>query len=424
LFRRLTRLIFFSLALLALPVVIWWLVNRIDEAPTAQAARLSQPFVNTLADVDNAWLYLLGMDAPEDISPVALGRTRLDAYEKWANSRPRPRRDDRVDELFRPHVRVIRPEVEQFGVDPWCPLREADCIDWVASQGQMLFRLTEPNLLLLNRYLAAMDMPQMEELASPHLAAPVIDFEIATFHRNLLAQDMNSPDLGPRAVERLGQAAGFWRRVFRQARSLQLRLHASYQLEMSRRLFDQAMDRDWFDARAFTPETLAALLDPPTAEERDWSVQSRHDFQRFDRTMHGDALGSLAAWRRCRRDDQEGCAQSWLYGQAYAHQATLNMHARINLWVLDALHAQPDELEFVQARGSDIWNDINPMPDSVTGMMKAMAYNFTGRTLAAISFPSLDFVRREHDREELRRMLAIKYDTLRSGSNAASTQPE
>ncbi len=416
--RLIVRLSLCLLALLALPVLLWWIFNRLDEDPSADAARLAEPFVNTLADSDNAWLHLLGMDAAEGDSPILLARSRLDAYQGWVGRRPRPSRDDLVDGLFRPRLRVVRPNLDEFGVDHWCPIHQEDCIDWVARQGQMVFRLTQPNLPLLQRFLAVLDIPHLEELATPNLDAPVIDFEIAQVHRNLLAQEMLSPNLGPRAIEGLGQATKFWRRVYGQARSMQLRLQASHQLEMNRLLFSQAMDRDWFDAHAFSPGMLAALLDPPTAEERDWSVQARSEFQLFAGSLDGQAFGSIAAWRQCRRDGAGDCAKSWALGQAYAHQATLNMRARIDQWILDALHAEPVELESVLARGSLIWDEVNPLPDSASGMLGALAYNMAGRTLVAISIPSLEFVKREHDREALRRMLAIKYDSLRSGVSA------
>lgn len=415
--RRLARLLVALLLVVLLPVLVWWIYNRIDEVPSEEALQLAEPFQRTLADADNAWLHMLGMDAPEDMEPRALGRMRLDAYEAWVHAPPpRSRRDARVESLFTPVLQVQRPDPAMFGVDHWCPIHTVDCIDWVWSKGQMLFQLTSSNLPLLHRYLALFDMPHLEELATPTVDSPTIDFEIAEFHRNLLAQEMISPNLGPPAVANLAAAASFWRRLGAQARSLQLRLDASHQLEMSRRLFDQAMNREWFDLAAFPDGTLAALLDPPASAERDWTTQARHEFQRFDNSLRGEAIGSLkAAWQRCRRNGGDDCMTTWLMGQAYAHQATLNMRARIDLWMLDALHAEPADVESVFARGGALMDDISPLPEGMRAQLGAMAYNLTGRTLAAISIPALTFVKREHDREAFRRMLVIKVEARRQG---------
>ena len=71
------RRVLLVLLLLALsPFLVWWIVNRIDESPSPEAQRFAAPPSRSVADVDNAWLYLAGLGAPESEDPRVLGRRR------------------------------------------------------------------------------------------------------------------------------------------------------------------------------------------------------------------------------------------------------------------------------------------------------------------------------------------------------------
>lgn len=103
----------------AVPLV-GFLYYCMDEAPSDMARNLSERPPRTVADADNAPVYLLGLGAAEDADPIEAGRSRIDACLTGA----------RREELDAETVPEVRHDADRDGFNTLCRTSLGNCNAW------------------------------------------------------------------------------------------------------------------------------------------------------------------------------------------------------------------------------------------------------------------------------------------------------
>ena len=162
--RRLLRLLKWTFALLlGLPLLAYLallLINWNDQPPSAEALEMQRILAErpVPADEDNAHVYLLGILAAEGVSPVELGRKRLDWIETAAATQGRNDGKWPEEPLWqtRPEPAAIRPASVQTLIDR-CKAVRSGCKPDFASNVQLLGDWLKNEDWLLERYQALID---------------------------------------------------------------------------------------------------------------------------------------------------------------------------------------------------------------------------------------------------------------------------
>ncbi|HUG98601.1 MAG TPA: hypothetical protein VMQ83_05465, partial [Gammaproteobacteria bacterium] len=328
--RLLLRVLAVLLLIPAVPAVAWWVYNRIDEPPSAEARKLERPG-RAVPDADNAWLYLLGIGAPEGVDPVLYGRQRVDSYEAWmlearpGADAPEFRAEDAIPE--------VDPDTGIDGVDALCPARDTDCLHWAAEHEHVLERLRKANALRLQRSERLLAMPDWHAVTTPSMQEPYPDAGVLALRANLLALDLHrtlarDPDRTATALERLADEVDFCRRVRAHPQDAITTLVAARRVETAQRIAASALDRLPRRTHARTEAALDRVLSPLPAPA-DWSETIRREYQIFAQGMSVGVPGPMGALGQCFDGTAEkGCLKTFLLNSAYARQATLNLHAR------------------------------------------------------------------------------------------------
>lgn len=426
--RRARRAFYVVLLILLLPVLVWWAANRIDESPSPAAVRLSAPAPRVVADVDNGWLYLIGIGAAPGDDPVAYGRRRVDALEARLAKSPAPPPDATEKALFEDAVPAVSPDAQVDGTGEFCPVTLADCLDWAGRHQPMLQRLRTANALRLQRYERMLQLRDWQGLYPASLDTPFPDPSVATLHRNLLAGDiaiaLASNDIGAQveATRKLADAVGFWRLVSLHPPDLFSVMVASAQVEAAHRFAGDLLDH--------VPNPVNLDLDAqidrvlrPLASPVDWQRALVFEYGTFVRGLSNEMPGTWNALRRCFAGTaKEGCLRSLATDAAFAPQATFNLHAQNMEAMQHWLEADAHEVETARAAYGAVVESGFVQFDDTGLLLRQMGYNFTGRILASIAVPASDWGLRIHDREALRRMVVIKRNALRARVQPSAMQ--
>ncbi len=411
--RLLRKSAFWLLIILLTPVLIWWLVNRIDEAPSAAAMHYAEPPAPQAPDADNAWLHLVGNGAAESIDPIVQGRAQVDEFKARLASASTPPVDHAALAQFPPALPLVRPDLDLDGSSELCPMPQLDCLDWVQRHQRMLERLQNANALRLQRFREAMLLPAWQALYAPAIEMPHPEVWIATLHLNLLALDLQraleEPANGSSsALDALADWVDFWRPIRDQPTDAYSNLIAARRIEDAHQITNA-----WLDRRAaqLSRADQAALdrITMPAAVPLDWTETLRFEFRRFEWTMeHSVGSPSQILWRCLRGTTESGCLDDFALSSAFARQATLNLKAIHLTQMQRHLQADPTQLEQIGVEVGAAVEATFPALHDASTVARQVGYNFGGRILAAISIPAYDWHLRAHDREALRRMLVLK----------------
>jgi hypothetical protein len=132
-------------ALYAIAVAVNWR----DQPPSPDAVRLKASYESrpSIADQDNGFVYLLGIDAPLDVDPREFGARRL-AWLREAIGKPFDYPGDPL--ITRLDYASRDPLVEQFLTQ--CESDSRECADAFAESGAVLDSLSATHTWLLERY--------------------------------------------------------------------------------------------------------------------------------------------------------------------------------------------------------------------------------------------------------------------------------
>jgi hypothetical protein len=400
-----------------IPVLIWWVYNRVDEAPTRQARHWFAPLAHDIADAQNAWLFMLGLGAAPNDDPIKLGRKRLDAYEVRTAQPGMPGAS--ADELAlkddpQPFQDML-PGGEKF--EARCDPAVADCLVWASEHAAQLDAIAQANALRQQRYQLLLDMPRLDELStpSPDEPTPAIGADSALY-RALTLRELADPRRRANGLQRLVRSTAFWRQVDEQGQGFWMKRSAERAGEYSLRAFDAVLDRTTLRDLSRLDTAAAVVLRERSAAQQDWEgAVRRHELRFYWVIRNSVHSGIIDARRYC----SSNCLQNWLMAQATAQQATFNLSAEFADGILDMHQASARNLADAQTRVSTLWEANIPLVDSAWEVLRRMKYNFAGKTLVLISLPALPEAFLQHDREALRRMIAIKLEALKQNIDPA-----
>ncbi len=319
--RTLLRVIGWFLFVLSLPLLAWFVYNRIDEAPSADAARWSAPR-REVKDADNGWLYLYGIGAAPDDEPIALGRRRVDAYlareQKDPSSKADPSEHNDSDPLPQ-----VKPDEKLDGITELCPYRDTECVAWAAQHRAALERLAQANRVRLERFQTLLNMTQFQE---PPIAGdfPIADMSIASLRSNLLALEANDGARIPAVAAELVRHVAFWRRASEQAETLITKMVGFAFVARSQLLMVELLRRATPAQRASIAAGVDEVLAAPSAAALNLDVAASENFQSTSHVLRYQLPGPWASLRNCwnGRTQNGSCVKDFWMTAALAPQAS------------------------------------------------------------------------------------------------------
>lgn len=171
---RLIRLLAWGLPLSAMAFgVFCWLR---DEPPTAHVQRWLER-VQERTVPSRAYLFLLGLDAAPRTSPLALGASRLQAYQQWLT------RDGATSPAAASaNAQLPLPEGAAF-----CPIEAARCFDSLRQRQAQLPGLLAEQAALLGRYRYFLSLQDYHSSAAPGPGEPRLPLQHLTRGQQLLS---------------------------------------------------------------------------------------------------------------------------------------------------------------------------------------------------------------------------------------------
>ncbi len=381
--------------------------NWRDEPPSPDSLRLAALYDArpAVADEDNAFVYLLGFDAPLRDDPRTVGARRL-AWLQASN-------DATLDRTADPQTTKLDyastdPAVQQLL--SVCGSDDRDCVAAFIDSDSVFDQWTATHPWLLDRYRELIAYDEWRELILG-TAAPLAGYAPALRGQQLLLlQVKRLADEGSAegVAALLGSDTRFWRLVLRSSDSMLTTMIATAAL---RRHFH------WGNlavrglpagrvAAALPPEWLTAM----TAEE----LSLRH-------ALVGEWLfvaGSLRDFERTPADASLGTrAADLATRQMFQRQATLNRQSAYLTALIDTLDAPL--LGFAAA--ADEASSLARRMAEETSPPRSL-YNVVGKVLLAGPADYASYARRVADIEGMRRA-AVAAVTLRDDGIAAAEMP-
>lgn len=379
---------------LSLPLGAWLIYNRIDEAPSPAALRLGKPFEHNVPDRQNAWLYLMGMDAAPNEDPIHLGRMRVDMHNARMGKFPHRPADDAEKRLFEKRIALKWPD----GMDKLCMPQQMDCVDWAVQHADLLMKARGENGLLLKRYDFLLTLTDWDSQFVPSLEAPYPDSKIDRLYLNLIASDAAQGDDMIKIFEKIKSSLDFYARMGEQSVELLDKMVALRRIMDRWSLLDSILMASEKNTLPFLSTMIAEIHKPPSASLLDLRRVLKHEYQ----TM-------LYAFNYAEFQPASDFG-GFLVKALYLKQATVNLCAAVWEGIIELAtvpaHQYDAALEkFTRERQKY----FVPFEDQKR-LMNYMSYNFSGKTLVAIGIPKFnDFILRTHDYEALRRFHVLKW---------------
>lgn len=413
--RRVSRFALKSLlglaAVVLIPVLALWTYNRFDEAPTPSAQHWFAPVQHTVQDVENAWLYMLGLRAAENDDPIAFGRRRLNAYEARKAQRGDFPPSTEEDDLSPDPLPFQQDDTQGKQVD-LCDPDKRDCLEWAKTAAVQLVELERANALLLRRYETLLDMSRIDDVSTPSSDEPLPDTDKeAALYRALILRDLANPATRADALKRMAHVVEFWQRVEQPAPSLWMKVIAERTRERYMRILDGLINQSGESGLNSLHDVIDLILREPTPAQREWEGVLHREALQFRNTIDkGIFPGPIDAIRYC----QSGCLKGWLIAQFFVPQATRNLYARLWDAVLEVHDGDPRKISEANARVSQIVESAMPLTGSAKETLRRISYNATGKIMTIIALPAyLQYLDIQHDTEALRRMLLLKISALK-----------
>jgi hypothetical protein len=431
--RRLSRFAMKSvivlLAIVFVPAFGLWVYNRFDERPTVESMHWFLPIDHSVADRDNAWLYMIGIGAAAADDPINRGRQILDAYEtREASPMLLPPSEEEKTLKIDP-LPFVSTNAGNKKIDIFCNFDSEDCLAWARKNEGDLNWLETANAVRLGRFETMIGMTNFEESSTPANDSPLPDISSDdALYRALILRDIGEPSKRADAIRRLNKVAAFWRRVEEPAPSLLMKSLAEHGRERCMRILDAAASLLANSNGDLLATGAGTVLQAPTTAQREWEYAFRNEAVRFERVIDKSIFpGPIDAARYCKSQ----CFTSWLTAQFFERQATRNLSVKI--WdALLAVHmAEPHDIPAAQKKLSAVFEAISPLTDSGSESLRRISYNGVGRVLVSISLPAYaDYLYFQHDVEDIRRAVSIKISAMQEHIPAAkmaeflSSQPE
>ena len=195
------------------PYLVLLAINRHDQPPSATVRAFEQALASrpVVADVDNAYLLMLGFGAPPDADPLQIGITRRDwivatAADPDADTGEDPLPDDYHYESGRP------PAVE--AIASRCRTSAAECFDSIDENPEAVQQWLAEEAWLLKRYRGLIGKPAYLETVDVRsdVALPFFGLIIEGQRLSLASTYLSATD-GAQVRMALNRDLAFWRMV-------------------------------------------------------------------------------------------------------------------------------------------------------------------------------------------------------------------
>ncbi len=412
------RLRFVLLALAAVPVVAF-LHYRLDEAPSGAAQSVASRPARTVADAENAWLYLTGLGAADGVEPTVAGRRHVDAYLAGADR----------ETVETEAVPGVKPDSERDGFATVCRPSLGNCGAWAVRHRDALLRLIEANRLRLTRLDRASALPQWQEPPLRNAHFPPVPGLTVRLQFAALALRGGSGEDPVSLGQEIARHAALWRRADEQADWLLSKMFAETFLADLQRLLVETYARATPDQRRALDPVVDATLAAPSAAAASLDVYA-YDASRMSDVIARSLFPGLgAALRRCWQGEdpqpatpplvdmaRSTCSEHLIDNLTFRPQATANRLAPFVDATRTLLAAAPADEADAQQRHADRIRSLRA--DLETGPRLLPVYNDSGNRFVLLSLdtpdPALNYRRRLNDYELLRRMLVIRITALRA----------
>lgn len=412
------RLLVALLVTAAVPLA-GFLYYRMDEAPSDVARNLSERPPRTVADADNALVYLLGLGAADGADPIEAGRTRIDAYLAGA----------RREALDAETVPEVRHDADRDGFKTLCRTSLGNCSAWALQHREALLKLADANRLRLTRLDKAATLTHWQDPPLSNDEFLVIPATTIRLYFSWLAVRAGSGDDPVALGQELARSAGLWRRATEQSDWLISKVFAVTFLADSQRLLVDIYAHATHDQRRELDALVDTVLAEPSAAGSSLALSAYDVLQTSAVTARALHPGLPAALRQCwsgeelrpawlLADEEEpaSCSELLVDNLTFLPQATMNRLAPFADAARRLLAAAPegeaDALRDYHDRITALRADLKP------ARRLPPAYNEAGERHVLQSLDRggqvIDYRRRLNDFELLRRMLAIRVAALRA----------
>ncbi len=391
----LKTLAWLAAGLVALVVVLYVaavVINRHDEPLSESARRFSELYRNqpSVADEENAFVYVMGFEAAAGEDPYAMGLRRIDWLREHTAGRPRGDSEDPLGSAsHRPRSRPA--EAEEFLSA--CGEDTAECVAAFSSAGGLADKWIAVDELLLSRYLELLARSGWRDEFPDDLSFPLPPFGVtADAQRLLLLSAYSAAERGDaeQVHERLDADLRFWRGVLRSTDMLITKMIATAALNRHFQWGNLVLRR--------LPAGSAAAAVPSG-----WSGPLTDAERSMRRVMTGEWLFVSATLQRFEpdwvlsSDSWLDRAQTPLLEQFYQPQDTINRFADYYWGLGEAFDAPLEGYEAALARAARLTRE------TADSAFQRPLYNLGGGVHLAATSDFTQYAARVTDVEGVRR---------------------
>jgi len=389
------------LSLLMLIPVVFFAVNWADEELSPEGAALLRVPEPKVADADNAYYVLLGMDAPADANALEVGR-------KIQAIRARLYQEDPLRQTFvSPDLPPVAGTSPDQGFEKVrCPIQGGNCVGRYFASAGLVREQMQVHAVALGRYRQMMGLAGYEERTIPSPFAPVPGYEtlIRAAELQLAGAVLDIRDgREQEGLATLAAQIAYHRRLLANA-GLLTRMVSAGLLRRDFRVLSEVIESRP-DLAQSQQELLRSLLAPLNQQENDLRpamAAAAHS----SATMLNLMLETMKRQRRGKGDAGDSRGEDWFSQRVYLPNSSIN--ALVPYWsaVAELAHGGPagyDERKQQYAQSS------------ATRKKKPTAFDWTyvrnpmGKIMSGFAKPDVtDYIERVHDLDGYIRLVALQ----------------
>jgi hypothetical protein len=393
----LKRIALVAAGVFGLVLVAFIAYNQIDEAPSPLAIEMRSD-ARVIADEDNAWLALIGVEAAPDQSP-------LDFARAWVAHHANPAAGEW------PAQTQISAEFAVHGFTARCDVKRDECLSWLGARREGVLKLARARAAQLKRFERLLSLQHWQALLTPTLTTPAPPgFETAIFYIDIQGAELahaidnqhwsNARD----RLANLHRVALFWSRVAQQSNNLLTAIIACTSIHRAQRLAAATIDRIGVAKLSEVQVGVGAVLSVEFSVNWHSAMAGEH---RLFVAAVDDAMNFS------NHQDFNGWVQALAMRLTFAPQASANRHAELMQLSAEVMSTPPTERASASARLSEVYQLLAPPLDDARALPGYFAHNATGKILLSIAAPAfLRYSDRFWDFEAERRAQLLKHHAI------------
>ncbi len=360
------------------------LINLRDEELTPEARALAEFRGPHVPDAQNAYLAMLGSNAPVGTNPVVAGARIVDEHN--ASTKVAPWRRERLTKSANQvAANPVDGQLKFVGdLAAFCDLLDKDCTPVTPGDLPRIQAMADANAELVSRYIALQDFPAFENTSIPDLRQPASaggwrGARMLLFARAALDLQSGHEE---RALAFLSRDIGLWRHILGAGNLIDEAI-AVRALASNYRMLCNAIASEAFDVRKYQSE-LRGMLTPLRPKELDGALMFKHEFE-----LHARLVSTLP-----RSQDRSG-PLDWLDRQLtrllFKPNASLNRVTPIYVGLRELASRSPPDF-------AGLPENVQAEADALSEPGITWIYDPVGKLLTAIAIPAYpNFVARVFD---------------------------